>query len=85
MKLSTLKRKAAKQAKMNGHKLKWGNLYGTPTSNSQNAFCKHCGGGVACHENLGLVYTRGIGAETNPTMQRQCSDVVDKMMEKGVA
>ena len=26
MKLSTLKRKAAKQAKMNGYKLKWGNV-----------------------------------------------------------
>jgi hypothetical protein len=76
MKLSTLKRKAAKEAKANGHSLRWGNVYGNATWNvySQNGTCKHCGAGVACHEHVGLVYTRCY-AKT-PTIKRQCKDVV---------
>ena len=76
MKLATLKRKAAKQAKANGHKLTWGNVYGNAQSNlySQNALCSHCLAGVACHEGIGIIFTRGI--DSNQTMKRNCKDVV---------
>jgi hypothetical protein len=70
MKLSTLKRKAAKQAKEHGHKLKWGNVYGTPTSNSQNGFCRHCKAGVACHENMGMVHL--YDKDGKPTINKPC-------------
>ena len=84
LKLTTLKRKASKAAKANGHSIKWGNVFGNATSNrySQVGVCKHCAAGVACHEGIGIVHTRGLNGEK--TMRLKCADVVAEI-EKDMA
>ena len=79
MKLSTLHRKAAKEANALGHNLKWGNVYGNSTTQvfSENAVCKNCCAGLSCHDNVGTIYTRGLDGQQ--TMKRRCQDVVEEI------
>jgi len=78
MELATIKRKVAKDAKANGHSLKWGKVYGNAQSNlySQNAVCKHCLAGVACHEGEHVITVTYTRFEGKTTMSRKCKDVV---------
>lgn len=50
MKLSTLKKKAQQATAWRGHRMKWGPVYGTPTTQSQNAECRDCAAVVSIHE-----------------------------------
>ena len=54
MKLSTLKRKAAKRMKELGHKVKWGEVFGNAQTQvfSQVGNCIHCGQSAYIHEGL---------------------------------
>ena len=79
MTMNEMKRQVEKDAKANGHKLRWFAAH-LPKEESQQAVCEHCLAGVSCTTNgeiacvKPITYTRGIDGKE--TMKKKCADVI---------